>query len=147
MKNVVARTGREIFKIILCVVLLSCSVVVSMVAVDAEPSPDAAYQSIENCKMCHSDKFEQWSGMGHARAYDLLIAVGKQNSPECLPCHTTGYGKKGGYVDEATTPDLKNVQCESCHGPGENHMGDVEGIVGKPAAAKCAECHMSLNIH
>lgn len=147
MRKVVSKMKKVSLKKVMLVVLFPCLVLVSKAVVDAEPSPDAEYQSIENCKMCHSDKHEQWSGTGHAKAYDLLVAVGKQNSPECLPCHTTGYGKKGGYVDEAATPGLKNVQCESCHGPGENHMGDVEGIVGSPAAAKCAECHMSLNIH
>lgn len=113
----------------------------------AAPSPDAAYKGIKNCKMCHSDNFEAWSKLKHARAFELLVAVGKQNAKECLPCHTTGYGKKGGYVDEATTPDLKGVQCEACHGPGENHNGDPKGIVKAMPASKCGECHMALNIH
>lgn len=113
----------------------------------AEPSPDAEYAGVKNCKMCHSDKHEGWLGTGHARAFELLAALGKQGSAECVGCHTTGNGKKGGFQDEKSTPGLMGVQCESCHGPGKEHNGDPEKIVKTPSAAKCAECHMEMNIH
>lgn len=110
-------------------------------------SPDTKYVGISNCKMCHSDKHEAWLETAHSRAFDRLLAVGKQGSKECVGCHTTGYGKEGGYVDEETTPDMKNVQCESCHGPGKSHNGNADEITKSPAAMVCAGCHMDRNIH
>ena len=39
----------------------------------------------------------------------------------CLKCHTTGFGKPGGFKSIAETSNLANVQCEGCHGPGSEY--------------------------
>ena len=81
----------------------------------------------------------------------------------CLPCHTTGYGKPGGYPalvdgkawsEEETARAAKRlgVQCESCHGPGSAYkkkktMADHDKSVaaGMLEAGKdektCTGCH------
>ncbi len=100
----------------------------------------------QNCRMCHSDMYNGWAKTPHANAFKLLENVGKATDPACLPCHTTGYGE-GGYKDEATTPNLKGVQCEMCHGPGSEHNGDKTKIIASPPAKRCAKCHMNLGIH
>ena len=104
------------------------------------------YAGVDNCKMCHPDIYNDWAKSRHAESYDLLVYVGKEKSAECLPCHSTGYGK-GGFVDEATTPLLKATGCESCHGPGANHMGDKTKIQRVPSGAACSACHQKTNIH
>ncbi len=66
--------------------------------------------------------------------------------PTCLPCHTVGNGN-GGYVDEATTPHLGNVQCENCHGSGGAHVTNPSqnGMVSPLEADVCGSCHSGFH--
>lgn len=124
--------------------LLILGLAISAVMVVAQDN--GKYGGTDNCKMCHPDTFDEWSKTSHAKSYDLLVAAGQEKNAECLPCHTTGYGK-GGFVDEATTPGLKGTTCEACHGPGAEHMGDKTKIKREPSAKVCAACHQTNNIH
>lgn len=112
----------------------------------AAPSENAEYIGVDKCKMCHSSVHKGWSETAHAKAFDLLVNVEQQKNAECLPCHTTGFAK-GGFKDEESTPGLKAVTCEACHGPGSEHNGDATKIVRKPSATVCAGCHQDQNIH
>ena len=103
------------------------------------------YMSATVCEGCHSDKADSWKQTPHARAFDDLKKQGedKQKNPGCLKCHVVGYGADGGYIDEELTPELKNIQCESCHGAGRKHTETMsaENIHGKPDEATCRNCH------
>jgi len=103
------------------------------------------YMSVTACEMCHSDKAEGWKTTGHAKAFDALKTQGeeKQKNPGCLQCHVVAYNEDGGFIDTELTPELKNVQCESCHGPGKKHTETMsaENIHGKPGEAVCRKCH------
>jgi Cytochrome c554 and c-prime len=46
----------------------------------------------------------------------------RQFDAECIVCHTVGFGYETGYKTEKDTPHLKNVGCESCHGPASEHV-------------------------
>jgi len=100
---------------------------------------ESAYVGAKKCKMCHLKQFRSWETTRMAMSFELLkpgvkaaekTAAGLEPDadytadPKCLACHTTGYGKPGGFVSLAETPDLTGVQCESCHGPGSEYLVD-----------------------
>jgi hypothetical protein len=63
----------------------------------------------------------------------------------CLPCHTVGFGDPSGFVSVATTPQLVNIGCEDCHGPGSKHAAHpaTTNIILVPAAeTTCWNCHV-----
>ncbi len=92
-------------------------------------NPDAKYVGSDNCMACHVAHDQSaaiWKESKHARAYASLETIAKKPSlrqfdGECIRCHTVGYDFKTGFVDADKTPLLKNVGCESCHGPGSQH--------------------------
>ena len=96
----------------------------------------------QTCKTCHSKSHDVWSQSGHSRAYRALQEVNKSFDPECLICHTTGFGKPGGFISEIDTPELKNVQCEMCHGPRLEHSKNPQGGFAKEAHQACGRCHV-----
>ena len=94
---------------------------------------EPTYIGIDNCKICHQPHFDSWKMTRMSKAFDLLkpgvrIKAKKEMSfdpnrdytkdPGCLECHTTGYGKPGGFISTESTPRMVHVQCEACHGPG-----------------------------
>ena len=105
------------------------------------------YVSYTACEMCHPDKAEGWKTTGHAKAFDALKTQGeeKQENPGCIQCHVVAYEEEGGFIDMELTPELKDVQCESCHGPGKKHTEtfSADDIVGKGKIGEevCRKCH------
>lgn len=88
------------------------------------------------CGNCHAEKQAAWSETAHAEAYNTLKAnAGAQDF--CYSCHTiTGNGNIAtgtvGY-DKVKDSTYRDVQCESCHGPGQAH---VEGVNGGSASVR-----------
>ncbi len=99
----------------------------------------------QGCQRCHSSHYNDWIGTHHSRALETLKAIGQGTNPACLGCHTVGYGEAGGFVDEASTGHLAGVQCESCHGPGREHVNNVDDSSKRPPtsidSAVCGRCH------
>jgi hypothetical protein len=143
------------------------------------------YIGAEKCKNCHQaeasgNQFGAWQKMDHAKAFATLATdkakeAGKQKgvddpqkSDACLKCHVTAFGVAADLIKKGFDPKL-GVQCESCHGPGEQHMkarfaaaakgggeegfGDDKGkaapvqkipeaeIIARPDQKTCLECH------
>lgn len=103
---------------------------------------EQVYATDEACKTCHAEAHRIWAGSRHARAYATLKEVNKSFDPECLQCHTTGFEKPGGFISEVDTPELKNVQCEMCHGPRLEHIRAPQGGNPETARAACSQCHV-----
>jgi 2',3'-cyclic-nucleotide 2'-phosphodiesterase (5'-nucleotidase family) len=99
------------------------------------PNEKVTFVGSDQCKGCHSHLKECaiWESVilgskkkhSHAKAFEALTKYAvkptlRQFDPECVVCHTIGYGFEGGYRGEADAR-LKNVGCENCHGPGSLH--------------------------
>ncbi len=96
------------------------------------------YIGAGKCKSCHQAKasgnqYAAWQALDHAKAYEVLASdeakrLGKekgiddpQKSDQCLKCHVTAFGVPADHIAKGF--DIKlGVQCETCHGPGEQHM-------------------------
>ncbi len=92
------------------------------------------------CAGCHPSQSAFWKRTRHARAYETLVTKKSHMDLECIGCHTTGYGVPGGFRLDTEAADLRNVQCEACHGPGGRHMGkgDIRRIIDPSV---CTGCH------
>jgi Cytochrome c554 and c-prime len=116
------------------------------VAVEPPPNGQAAYTGMEACADCHAEASAFWSKTRHAAAWKTLEDRGQQFDFDCIGCHVTGWDKPGGS-NLGHNSTLRNVQCETCHGPGSIHV--AKGGLDKPATIKrapandlCAsQCH------
>jgi hypothetical protein len=104
------------------------------------------YVGQDACTDCHSDEAKFWQKTVHAQGWQTLVERGQQFDYECIGCHVTGFDKPGGST-LASNDKLRDVQCETCHGPGSIHVakGGEEkplAIVKTPADDLCAtQCH------
>jgi hypothetical protein len=165
----------------LCTLLVLLGIAIPMKILPASPSrQDKAaasnkYIGADKCKSCHGaaesgDQYGHWKEMKHAHAFERLtsdegkkLAAEKgiadpQKSDECVRCHVTAFGVPEDQIKKGFDR-TDGVQCESCHGPGEQHLkarfaaagksdasqGYVhvpEGeIVSLPKMEVCVECH------
>ncbi len=112
--------------------VVSILFVMSLFVVTSAVAGDATYIGAKKCKACHMKQFKSWKKTTMATSFENLKAGVKADEktkagldpakdytadPNCLGCHTTGYGK-GGFTTIEETPKLAGVQCEGCHGPG-----------------------------
>lgn len=126
------------------------------------------YAGVKRCQFCHLSKsggaiFQKWRDGAHARAYRTLgtgpalqiahergIAADPQKAPECLVCHTTGYGEPIERFLSSFSVE-EGVGCESCHKPGEGYAelpvmkdwkkAQKQGLAVKPDESVCKRCH------
>jgi hypothetical protein len=128
------------------------------------------YRGYNKCKGCHGKEFESWKeGSMNGESFNALMPGERTEAKieagldpnkdytseaKCLVCHATGYGKPGGFVNVADTPDLAGITCEACHGPGEYYWkvmvkkrrtyalaNLVEKAFLPPDQGICDQCH------
>jgi len=117
----------------------------ALAAIAPSPVPpgSAGYAGSEACGRCHQPALGWWKAHPHGRAYATLEARNKQFNLECVACHVTGYGKPGGAA-VVQNEGLRNVGCESCHGPASQHIADPKaaGLVRREVPeTTCVGCH------
>lgn len=149
-----------------------CAAALFAVSASGARAADHAYVGAKKCKVCHFKEYNSWAATKMAKAFELLkpgVAVEAKKAAKldptkdytkdtgCVACHVTGFGKKGGFVDATSTPDLAGIGCEMCHGPGgtytqKEHMSlqnkgykkadlVAVGLVGQVGKEQCAVCH------
>ncbi len=133
--------------------------------------PKATYVGSVECKQCHAQAYKKWAESKHSEAYLTLQNATRPKlrefDGECVACHVVGFEHPTGFKDENSTPLLMGVGCESCHGPGSEHINNVHNkqihlamnpFKPKPGATKeeeaarlnrldqsCQKCHDSDN--
>lgn len=135
-----------------------------------EAKPKTEFQTFARCIECHAPQHDFHKKTAHFRAFDTLVKAGQSGNLECLKCHTVGAQTSGGWTNvkklvlnpsgqgieaesfakslptakiETITKVSKafiNVQCETCHGPGNQHPFS-EAKMAAPSAETCLQCH------
>ncbi len=152
-------------------------------AISAPHPSGATFVGADKCGECHSHAFDIWKDTKHAHALDSLDPIHKRTGferlnginrsfdPECLSCHVVGWDPqeyirfRSGFLNEEFAADpaektlhklLGGNQCENCHGPGSQHIADVDvdaEDVGKTVRVTydqaengmCEKCHDADN--
>lgn len=132
-----------------------------------------------SCKTCHNNilfnnVYDKWLGTNHAIDTQLGLdgILSSHFQQFCLACHSTGYDVNaandgfddfpfvfpdtlvaGTYTQYLTLyPDAMkraNIQCEACHGPGSNHLSQIDNskIDVSLSSDVCAYCHKEGSHH
>ncbi len=103
-----------------------------------------SYIGSQACQECHQKEFSQWSHSSHATAFNTLRTIGREHYPECITCHVTGSGYESGYeIGNTERAHLVDVGCETCHGPGKQHVYTPlkENTRGQVPEKVCMACH------
>jgi hypothetical protein len=136
-------------------VLIAFSVAARQPSAESVPSPASVHPQSQfagaaACKDCHAAIYDAWERTKHSRALDKLQA-GDRAGGKCIKCHVTGTPE---MIDaQGAKPSFPNVQCESCHGAGVNHIeaaktGDT--VTDRPkhtTEETCTKCHNDTSPH
>ena len=104
-----------------------------------QPNPQAesngGFTASQRCETCHEESYKVWKRSGHTAAFKVLAEAKppRNYDPECLSCHVVGWDPqrffpyRGGYESMEKTPQLTDVGCDACHGPGAKHIEAESG--------------------
>ncbi len=136
------------------------------ISLEEKKSTPREYAGSKKCRICHNapskgKMYDIWLKSNHAHAHETLLSKeakeageklgieAPEKSGECLRCHATAYG----HTKKPVTKKVKveeGVNCESCHGPGNDYsnltiMKDREKAIAAgmiyPAKNTCTQCH------
>ncbi|OGQ87121.1 MAG: hypothetical protein A2512_01875 [Deltaproteobacteria bacterium RIFOXYD12_FULL_56_24] len=94
------------------------------------------------CQNCHAPQFKKWLNTRHASAYTTLERKGQPFNTKCLPCHVTGAFGQSEEIVLTLAADLRQVGCETCHGPSRQHAARPQSAKpNRPTKDTCLRCH------
>lgn len=96
----------------------------------------------ESCSQCHKAEYEVWKNSRHSHAFTALEEKQRMFDGNCVGCHSLGFRDQG-FVSVKATPQFANVHCESCHGPGAEHIKapTAGNYKTPPKNQSCMVCH------
>jgi hypothetical protein len=125
------------------------------------PAWHFAGYSVKTCGSCHYDQYKQWGSEAHSSLFAVLPQKYYGNQ-ECATCHLPSAMSKTSTKPGESSPDRIGAACETCHGPGLNHVRLTKRFIttsrlgpqleqqvrqsilqGKPAAT-CIACHAAI---
>ena len=125
------------------------------VLAQTQAQEEASYVGDSSCLLqCHGKQVESFNKNTHNNAFSIIkdtesyLALKKEGKEKgCLRCHATGYGNKGGFFSEESTPEHAKVGCEGCHGPASAHVAvKADDKAEKKATIQrkpdCGKCHL-----
>ena len=144
---------KNFFGVAACSVILVIGIFITLKTSMGQNEP--AYVGASSCLVeCHKKEVNSFKESIYNKAFanikdtELYLSRKEKGTEKyCFKCHTTGYGKKGGFIDEETTPDQAKVGCEACHGPGFEHIAANANDTAKKKATiilkpNCTKCHV-----
>ena len=122
-------------------------------------APRGGFAGSDSCAKCHVDAYEIWQESLHHHAMetladDLRDGAPATQDPNCVECHSVGFGFDSGYGSKKLADDLRwdtlngfaGVGCESCHGPGAQHVASANvADIDRGGEHTCLVCHDSEN--
>jgi predicted CXXCH cytochrome family protein len=123
-------------------------VILGLAAAEEGTRAQDDYQGVTTCAgaSCHDDIITAWNVTPHSDAWNTLVGSG-QKEDWCEDCHTTGANDSAhnGFDPITDLPDfLKNVQCESCHGPDPMNASGGASTRIDHSAEVCSRCHQTI---
>jgi predicted CXXCH cytochrome family protein len=163
-RGVVLESGAVI---VIALLLASCveteRVFVEIPPYEDPPTASAGFLGYTNadsrlpvCGNCHIGKHGEWKNTAHANAWADLQDSG-HSTASCEGCHSVtdlGNAVTDPLVGYTATQDERyhDVQCESCHGPGLEHVTNPDAtqplasiVVGTELTSGCGECHQGTH--
>ena len=127
------------------------------------------------CGLCHEERAMEYLKTGHASFFTLAVdgQMSSHYNEGCIDCHVLGGSNpmaegNGSFFDvarqtgwtfpehpepgtwAAMPPELQakaNIQCESCHGAGSQHIGLKDNIAVSLSSGDCGQCHDEAPYH
>lgn len=95
--------------------------------------------SIKTCGSCHYEQYKQWVSTKHA-GLAALLPTKYSRDENCRNCHKS---PQTSLTSSDTTTDSRHdmigAACESCHGPGLEHIGFTRRHIGRLPLTPTAE--------